>query len=164
MHDLELQKYEIALIGVNPVLSDLFRDKFYSLSLDHFRKLTIVDLGNLKDVSDSNVAATVMYLMDLKIIPILIGSRHSHFTQLHLQCSQVLMPHRFALVSDNMSKIDDLLISHSMFLKEFYSIGVQRHLQSSDSLHSISKILYLSEFRKNYPILNPSQEMLMQLF
>lgn len=155
IHDLELQKYEIAIIGVNPTLSDLFRHKFYSLSLDHFRKLSIIDLGNLKDVSDFNVANTVMHLMDLKIIPILIGSSLSHFTQMHLQCSQVLMPHRFALVSDNMSRIDDLLISHSMFLKEFYSIGIQRHLQTSDSLNSISKILYLSEFRKKLSNIEP---------
>ena len=39
INDLELQKYEIAIIGLNPILSDLFRHKFYSLSLDHFRML-----------------------------------------------------------------------------------------------------------------------------
>ena len=138
----------VSLITSNSTTCHALRNNLANFN-NHFRNITIYDLGSIKDLSDAAIFSLTNYLNEFHIIPV--------FTGINIKFAG-------ALAVENSSKIT--LISNHLELIEYKNtitnvnhIAYQRHLCSLNDIYEIEENMYnalsLGKMRSHPSLLEP---------
>ncbi len=147
---------EIALIGIDPILSALFRKSFYAMSADYFDCKRVADFGDLNQITLLDKAHLLCRIISDGICPILIGADIQFLAAIQDIWDSEMKPYRISLVSDSDLLLDELN-PYSIYLKELHLLAIQRQhpKQHNAVFKDILRSVRLGEFRQKQSVAEP---------
>jgi len=143
----DLQEARVALVGLDPQEAAHWRKALYPLA-DHFGRLKIADLGDLRKGSVESLIPTVRELLHSGIFPLLIGGEGSYlvaqYRALRSDLSSInltLVDERIRYATDGIpgeeSYLQALIDEPDAALQHFTCLGYQRHFTLPTTLHQL---------------------------
>ncbi|MEO6191077.1 MAG: hypothetical protein ABIO44_12725 [Saprospiraceae bacterium] len=150
--ELDLTKYNIALIAYDHDSTQSFRKILYTQQFEFFRNLEILDLGDAYAMSLTEMADMIQSLIKADVYPILVGFPQECILSISNTWENEILPHSICWVTSIFNKETFDVLENNIFIKNQYYLGLQRQLSTMNIAKSNDqniKPMYLSEFRKS---------------
>lgn len=121
----------IAFVTINSALCNEIRFNLSNYK-NHFKNITIYDLGSLKEVEIKSITELTTYLNNINIVPVFIGVGITLAGNLAVEHSKNL-----TLISNHIE-----LIEYKSATTRVNHIGYQRHLCSINDIYEIEENMY----------------------
>ncbi len=144
-----LSTAKLAIIGLEEASADVIRKELYSLAFP-FKKLKIVDLGNLRNQNKNFITGVLKELIEGGIVPILIGKGSQTTTA-------QFYAHKQAQSAVNMLEVDER-VRYDAFMEDFHKGPLNEIFKKKkNALFHYTNIGLQGHFVE-YPVFNYLQE------